>query len=271
MPLLDAHGRLALADALLFLAARRIATDVQFRATVLRTPVAVGFGGRLDRLGLDRRALWCSGRFGPTTGSARTIGVGLLTITLLGQAPGLLGGLARGRLFLDTSAVLRLEALRLKALVLLTVALELCGLFDLAGLEIGLRRGGACLLFEHIAFDIGAFDTHLDVDRARTPGGTGELDLALLLALQSDLARRGGLVDLLAALPVAATQMRQQLELGVVADPIVRTLDLDARLVELHQQLLDRYFEHLGELGNRYIGHGYLNRGPPRTSAHGPS
>ena len=271
VPLLHAHGRFALADALLLLAARRVATDVQFRTAVFRTTVAVGLSGRLDGLGLHRGTLRCRRRFGTTTGATGPIGVGLLSVTLLGLATGFLGGLAGGRLFLDAPAVLRLEALGLTTLVLVTLAFGLGGLFRLARLEVVLRRGGARLLFEHITLDVGAFDTHLDVDRARTASGAGELDLALLLALQGDLSRRGGLVDLLAALPVAATQMRQQLELRLVADPVVRTLDLDARLVELHQQLLDRHLEHLGELGNRYIGHGYLNRGPPRTSAHGPS
>jgi hypothetical protein len=94
VPLLHAHGRFALADTLLLLASRRIATDVQFRATVLRTTVAVGFSGRLDGLGLHRGTLRCHRRFGTTAGAAGPIGVGLLSVTLLGLATGFLGGSA---------------------------------------------------------------------------------------------------------------------------------------------------------------------------------
>jgi hypothetical protein len=49
--------------------------------------------------------------------------------------------------------------------------------------------------------------------------------------------------------------MRQQFELGLVTDAGVRTFDLDTSLIELHDQAIHRYFEYLGELGNRYISH----------------
>src|SRR5690606_16355401 len=42
-------------------------------------------------------------------------------------------------------------------------------------------------------------------------------------------------------------QMRQQLELRILADRVVGALDLDTRLVELHEQPLDRHLEDFGK------------------------
>ena len=106
----------------------------------------------------------------------------------------------------------------------------------------------ARLLLEHVALDVGALLAHLDVDRARAALGARELELALRLALQRDLARRGIALALAAA--VAAAQVRQQLELGIVADAVVGAVDLDAGLIELHEQPVDRHLQDLGKLGN---------------------
>jgi hypothetical protein len=54
---------------------------------------------------------------------------------------------------------------------------------------------------------------------------------------------------------MAAPQMRQQLVLGVFADHIFGAVDFDARLIELLQQPIDRYLEHLSELSDGYICH----------------
>ena len=54
---------------------------------------------------------------------------------------------------------------------------------------------------------------------------------------------------------VAAAQMRQQLVLRVLADHVLGAVDLDAGLIELLQQPIDRYLQHLGELRDGYICH----------------
>jgi hypothetical protein len=66
---------------------------------------------------------------------------------------------------------------------------------------------------------------------------------------------------------VAASQMRQQLMLGVLADQVVSAVHGDAGLVELRQQLVDRHLERLGELAYGHISHA----GVPRTSGRAPS
>jgi hypothetical protein len=49
--------------------------------------------------------------------------------------------------------------------------------------------------------------------------------------------------------------MGQELELRIVTDAIVRAGHLDARLIELHEQPIDRHLQDLGELGNGYFCH----------------
>ena len=97
------------------------------------------------------------------------------------------------------------------------------------------------LLLENIALDVGALTSNFDVDRPRSTLAAGQSQFRLRLALKRDPARRRGRGRRV-VLPVAATQMRQQLELGVIADRVIRTLDLDASFVELRKQLLDRHF-----------------------------
>jgi hypothetical protein len=74
-----------------------------------------------------------------------------------------------------------------------------------------------------------------------------------------DLRRRVILRGAASTVPVvaavAAPQMRQQLMLRILGDHVLRAVDLDPGLVELLQQPIDRYFEDLGELRDRYICH----------------
>ena len=52
-----------------------------------------------------------------------------------------------------------------------------------------------------------------------------------------------------------AAQMREQLELGFVADQRLGAGDLDSGGLELHEQPVDRYLQDLGKLRNGDIGH----------------
>ena len=109
------------------------------------------------------------------------------------------------------------------------------------------------LVLEHLALDVGALAAHLDIDRACAALGARELQLRLRLAPQRDFARRR--IGLRIITAMAAAQMRQQLVLRVLADHVLGTVDFDPGLVELLQQPIDRYFQHLGELRDGYICH----------------
>src|SRR5207253_6852909 len=140
----------------------------------------------------------------------------VLAGALLGSAAGIFGGAAaRLLLLLDPAAVLSLESLALAPLGLGALALRARGLLGLASAVIDLVLLRARPLFQHVALDVGTLAAHLDVDGAGAPLGARQLQLALGLALERDAARRAVAVRLA---PVAAAQVRQQLELGVVAD-----------------------------------------------------
>src|SRR5690606_6236641 len=128
----------------------------------------------------------------------------------------------------------------------------------------------ARLLLEHVALDVRALAAYFHVDRAGASLAAGKAQLALGLALQRDTSRRrGGRV--LAA--VRAPQVSEQLELRVLADLVLSAGDLDACLVELHQQALDRHFQHFGKLRDRYFRHSTLldlKLAARRTSAPAP-
>ena len=111
----------------------------------------------------------------------------------------------------------------------------------------------ARLVLEHLALHVGALAAHLDVDGARAALRARELQLRLRLAPQRDLARRR--IGLRVVVTMAAAQMRQQLVLRVLADHVLGAVDLDPGLIELLQQPIDRYFQHLGELRDGYICH----------------
>jgi len=66
----------------------------------------------------------------------------------------------------------------------------------------------------------------------------------------------------LAAVPVTAAQVRQQLEFRLLADHVLGARDRDTGLIELRDQAVDRHLEHVGELSNGYISHsGFLAPG----------
>jgi hypothetical protein len=54
---------------------------------------------------------------------------------------------------------------------------------------------------------------------------------------------------------VAAAQVVQKLHLGFFADYGVGTFNAHAGFVQLAHQALDRHFQHLSKLCNRYAGH----------------
>ena len=152
-------------------------------------------------------------------------------------------------LFLQALAV---ETLLLEPLMLGALQRGLCLLLRLA-LAVQFLLLMARLILEHLALDVGALAAHLDIHGARAALRARELQLRLRFAAQGDLARRGIDVPVIAA--VAAPQMGEQLMLRILADHVLRAVDLDPRLIELLQQPIDRYFQDLGELRDRYICH----------------
>src|SRR6185437_4113197 len=191
---------------------------------------------------------------------------------LLGEVAGLvLRPAPGGFLFLDATAVLRLQPLALAPLGIDAFALAAGDFLGLAPLLVDLVLLLARLLLEHVAFDVGALLADLDADRARASLGARQLQLALRLALQRDAPWRGIPLALRAA--VAATQMGQQLELRIVADAVIGPIDLDPGLIELHEQPIHRYLQDLGKLGNGHFRHTFrtLRPDPLRTSGPGRS
>src|SRR6185437_12741313 len=181
--------------------------------------------------------------------------LGVLTGTLLGNAARVFLGFLPRLLLFGTAAVLALEALALAALVFDTLALAPRRLLGLAALLVDLVLLLARLFLEDIPLDIGTLTAHLDVDGACTSLCAGQLELALRLAAQCDLARRG--ITAVTA-SVAAPQVREQLQLGIVADARIRPVDLDSGLIELHQQPIHGDLQHLSKLGNRYFCHRWI-------------
>ena len=190
-------------------------------------------------------------------GGALALALGLLARLHLGLAPRLLLGGALAILLVAAPPVLLLEALAIEPLLLQPLVLGALerGLGLLLGLAlpIDFLLLMARLILEHLALDVGALAAHLDIDGARAALRARELQLRLRLAAQRDLARRG--VGLRVVAAVAAAQMRQQLVLRILADHVLGAVDLDPGLIELLQQPIDRYLQHLGELRDRYICH----------------
>src|SRR6185437_13979476 len=284
-----------------------IRCDVQLLPAITRVPV-VGYGALPRGGGWGRRALsrtrrgsrCCSARTFRGCGGDRLLRatvllrlallcLALLRLTLLllplaallflscallrDAASIVLRAAAGGFLFLDAAAVLRLQMLALAPLGLDALALAARDFLGLAPLLVDLVLLLARLLLEHVALDVGALLTDLDTDRARAALGARELQLALRLALERDAAGRG---IALAALrvAVAAAKVCQQLELGIVADAVIGTFDLDAGLIELHEQPIHGHLQDLGKLGNRHFRHTYrslLRPVPPGTRGPGLS
>ena len=71
-----------------------------------------------------------------------------------------------------------------------------------------------------------------------------------------------------------AAQVREQLELGLVADHGLWAFDLDARGLQLHQQPVDRDLQDFSKLCNGDVGHKsprIFRRVRPRTRFRAPS
>ena len=198
--------------------------------------------------------------------------LGFFTRTLFSSTTCFFRSLLSRLLFFSTTKVLGLNTLALAALVLDTLRLAAHGLFGLATLGVDLVLLLTSLLFEHIALDVGLLLANFDVHRTSTTLRAGQLELALRLALERDLAGRSIAV---VATAVAATQMSQQFELRIIADAIVGSVHFDACLIELHEQPIDRHLQDFGKLGNCYFCHRLFNppclTGPLRTSGHAPS
>src|SRR6185312_14839102 len=195
----------------------------------------------------------------------------LLTRPLLGKAARLiLRPAAGGLLLLDAAAILRLQPFALATLGLYALGLLPGNFLGFAALLVELILLLARLLLEHVALDVGALLADLHTDGTRAALDARELQLALRLAPQRDAA---GCRIALALGPVAAAQMSQQLELRIVADVIIGAFDLDAGLVELHEQPIHRHLQDLCKLGNRHFRHTCrtLRSDPPRTMGPGQS
>src|SRR6185437_626582 len=192
--------------------------------------------------------------------------------TLLGNAASLiLRPAPRGLLLLDAAAVFGLQPLALTALGLDALSLAAGDFLGLAPLLIELVLLVARLLLEHVALDVGALLADFDAHRACSALHARELQLALRLALERDAPGSGVALALRPA--VAAAKVRQQLEFGIVADAVIGSVDLDAGLVELHEQPIHRHLQDLGKLGNRHFRHTFrtLRPDPPGTSGPGQS
>jgi hypothetical protein len=182
------------------------------------------------------------------------LALGLLALALFGQASDFVLGRLPG-IFLALAVLFVGAAAGLLGLLAMLLLLDSAarGFFSLA-LAIELLLGETRLLLEHTAVDVGALGPHLDAHRAGPALGRADLDLALGLALECDLARARGR-DFLGRAAVRAPKVRQELGLRLVADAIVGAADADAGLVELLEELVDRDLQDLGELGNRDVRH----------------
>ncbi len=135
------------------------------------------------------------------------------------------------------------------------------------------RRLGVALHFlalgDGAALDVGALAAHLDADRLRRRAGArGRAgarsglrrsdrlrQLCHRLALERDLARLGGFLR--RDLAVAAPQVAKQFHLFVLGNDVAAVGLLDARLVELLEQPVDRDADAGRQLINRYLAHAW--------------
>ena len=211
------------------------AGDVQFLAPVAGALVV---HGGLARLFLARAALLLR----------------LLARLLLGVAARLFLGLALGRLLGRAAFALLALATLLFARFLFVAHLRLGGYalrVHLLALLVDRLLCNARLLLEHVALDVGALAPDFDADGARLAERRGDLDFALRLAAQRDLARRTAFLGL----AVRLAQVGQELVLRILADAVLGAERRDAGLLELRQQLVDRNLQDLGELLDRDVGH----------------
>ncbi len=217
-------------------------------AGLLEDPLALGLLANALRLGARQRVLFGLQRFAPLFFRAGTClfvrdrraplllfrALAVLGGTLLGLCALALGGR-------HSLAFLVLGLLSRRACVFLRAS---------DGVDLFLLLAG--LLLQHVALDIGALLADLHVHRSGAPLPARQLQLALRLAVQRDAARRR-IAGIFAAMRLA--QMRQQLELGVLADDVLPAVDLDARLIELLDESIDRHLQYLREFCDRHFRH----------------
>jgi hypothetical protein len=178
----------------------------------------------------------------------------ILTCTLLGDATRFFRRLLPRLLFFGATKVFGLNPLALAALVLNALGLETRGFFNLAALRIDFVLLLTSLLFENVALDVRPLPAHFDIHGASTTLRACQLEFALRLALERYLARRR--ISVVSA-PVAAPQVRKQFELRIIADAVVGSFHFDTRLVELHEQPVNRHLEDFCKLRNCYFCHRY--------------
>jgi hypothetical protein len=176
----------------------------------------------------------------------------LLARTLLGNAASFFCRLLASLLFFGTTEILGLNPFALTALVLNTLRLATYHFFGLAPLGVDFVLLLTSLFFENVALDIRALTAHLNIHCASAPLRAGQLEFLLRLALECDLARcRIAVVSTTVATP----KVREQLELCIVADAIVRSVHFDTCLIELHEQPVNGNLENFRKLGNCYFCH----------------
>ena len=179
--------------------------------------------GRFPRDGRCRRRLLFLAFFLSATSLFLALAFTLFSLfprALLGKPPSVFLSLLACLLFFNATAIFRFHALALTALRLDAFRLPLNSFFGLATLLVDLVLMLARPLFEHIPFDVRGLAADLDVDRASATLCACDLQIALRLTLERDLARSGVAVRLAS---VAAAQMREQLHLRIVADAVIRT------------------------------------------------
>jgi hypothetical protein len=190
--------------------------------------------------------------------------LGLFASLLFGQSTRVFLCLLASLLFFNAATTLRLDALAFATLRLDAVILALYGFFSLTALRVDLVLMLASSLFQYIALDVGGLTPHLNVDGTGTTLRAGELQLALRFSPERDLARRR--ITAVVTAPVSPPKVREQLELRIIADAIVWAGDLDACLIQLHEQPIDGHLQDLGELCNCNFCHEFASP-PPQWPA----
>src|SRR5690554_2894565 len=120
------------------------------------------------------------------------------------------------------------------------------------------------------ALHIGPPLAHLDVHGARLARAAGagaagrQLDLAVALALQCDLARTGGLF--FAIIAMRAAQVLQQRDFVFIADRRIRVACIQPGLAQLSQQALYRNAYRIRVFSYCYFCHTYSPRADTRAA-----
>jgi hypothetical protein len=188
----------------------------------------------------------------------------LLASLLLGESTRVFLRVLVSLLFLNATTTFSLDPLALATLGLDAIGLALNGFFSLATLRVYLILMLASSLFQDIALDVSGLTPHLNVDGASATLRAGELQLALRLSPERDLARR--CITAVVTTTVSPAKMGEQFELRVITDASVGAGDLDACLIELHEQAIDGHLQDLGELCDCDFCHEFVSP-PPQWPA----